>query len=425
MLKIAIVSEHASPLALLGGVDSGGQNVYVASIARQLARSGHHVDVFTRRDNPLLPSVVHWKKNVRVVHVDAGPRRFVPKEELLPHMDAFGESIAAFFRDQQRPYDVIHANFFMSGLAGLRVRDEFDAPLVMTFHALGRVRRKYQRDADRFPDERFDIEARLIAQCDRIVAECPQDKADMLDLYGAAEDKIDIVPCGFDPEELWPVDRAEARTMLGWRSDEFNVLQLGRLVPRKGVDNVIRALALLRGEHGVDARLHVVGGNSDLPNMVATPEIERLARLALDLGVADEVEFVGRRGRDALPIYYSAADVFVTTPWYEPFGITPVEAMACATPVVGAAVGGIPFTVEHERTGLLVPPRDPCALASCLARLHGDPALARRLAQCGHAQAKRAFTWRHVSRALLGVYERARHVSVETAALRAGASLQA
>jgi len=425
MLKIALVSEHASPLALIGGVDSGGQNVYVASIARQLARSGHRVDVFTRRDNPLLPPVVHWKKNVRVIHVDAGPRRFVPKEELLAYMDAFSESIAAFFRGQRRPYDVIHANFFMSGLAALNVRDEFDVPLVMTFHALGLVRRKFQRDADRFPDARFDIEARLIADCDRIVAECSQDKADMLDLYGAAEDKIDIVPCGFDPEELWPIDRSEARTMLGWRSDEFNVLQLGRLVPRKGVDNVIRALELLRREHGVNARLHVVGGNSDRPNMVATPEIERLARLALDLGVADEVDFVGRRSRDALSIYYSAADVFVTTPWYEPFGITPLEAMACATPVVGAAVGGIPFTIEDERTGFLVPPHDPQALARCLARLHGDPALARRIAQSGYARVKRAFTWRHVSRSLLGVYERARRVSVDPAALRAGGSLHA
>ena len=425
MLRIAIVSEHASPLALIGGIDSGGQNVYVASITRQLARSGHRVDVFTRRDNPLLPSVVHWKKNARVIHVDAGPRRFVPKEELLPYMDAFSDSIAAFFRDQERPYDVIHANFFMSGLAAMKVRDEFDVPLVMTFHALGLVRRKYQRDADRFPDARFDIEARLIADCDRIVAECPQDKADMLGMYGAVEDKIDVVPCGFDPEELWPIDRSEARAMLGWSSDEFNVLQLGRLVPRKGVDNVIRALGFLRREHGVNARLHIVGGNSDLPNMVATPEIERLARLALELGVADEVDFVGRRGRDALSIYYSAADVFVTTPWYEPFGITPLEAMACATPVVGAAVGGIPFTVEDEHTGFLVPPHDPRALACSLARVHGDPALARRIAQAGYARVKRAFTWRHVSRSLLGVYERARRVSVDPAALRAGGSLHA
>jgi glycosyltransferase involved in cell wall biosynthesis len=287
------------------------------------------------------------------------------------------------------------------------------------------VRRRHQRDADRFPDSRFEIEGRLIADCDRIVAECPQDKTDMLELYGATEDKIDIVPCGFDPEELWPIDRAEARAMLGWPRDEFSVLQLGRIVPRKGIDNVIRAVALLRREHGVAARLHIVGGNSDVPNIVATPELERLARLAVELGIADDVEFVGRRGRDALPIYYSAADVFVTTPWYEPFGITPVEAMACGTPVIGAEVGGIPFTVEHERSGFLVPPHDPPALAACLARLHDQPALARRIAQGGHARVKRGFTWRHVSRALVGVYERALQRAPTEAPVHASASFQA
>src|SRR5256885_2142571 len=139
---------------------------------------------------------MHWKKNVRVVHVDAGPERFVAKEELLPYMDEFAASIAAFCRREGRLYDVVHANFFMSGLAGLRVREELDIPLVVTFHALGLVRRKHQREADRFPDARFEIEGRLIRESDRIVAECPQDRTDMLELYDADDDKIDIVPCG-------------------------------------------------------------------------------------------------------------------------------------------------------------------------------------------------------------------------------------
>src|SRR3954454_896509 len=229
-MQIAIVSEHASPLALVGGVDSGGQNIYVANVARQLARSGHHVDVFTRRDNPLLPTIVHWKKNVRVVHVDAGPTRFVAKEELLPYMDEFGAALVAFFRRQSRRYDVVHANFFMSGLASLNVRRELDIPLVVTFHALGLVRRQYQREADRFPDARFEIEARLIHEADGIVAECPQDKADMQALYDADESKIAVIPCGFDPDEFWPIDRADARAYLGWDAHAFNVLQLGRLV---------------------------------------------------------------------------------------------------------------------------------------------------------------------------------------------------
>src|SRR5438105_6342344 len=207
MNNIAIVSEHASPLALVGGVDSGGQNIYVANVARQLARSGHRVDVFTRRDNPLLPPIVHWKKNVRVIHVDAGPPRYIAKEELLPYMEQFGDSLAEFFRKQSRAYDVVHANFFMSGLASLNVKRELDVPLVITFHALGLVRRQHQRDADRFPDARFEIEATLVREADGIVAECPQDKIDMEELYGADEAKIAIIPCGFDPDEFWPIDR--------------------------------------------------------------------------------------------------------------------------------------------------------------------------------------------------------------------------
>ncbi len=423
-MHIAIISEHASPLALVGGIDSGGQNIYVANVARQLARSGHRVDVFTRRDNALLPRIVHWKKNVRIVHVDAGPPRFIAKEELLPHMSQFGAGLVEFFRRQSRPYDVVHANFFMSGLASLNVRRELDVPLVITFHALGLVRRRHQRDADRFPDSRFEIEAQLVREADGIVAECPQDKSDMEGLYGADESKIAVIPCGFDPDEFWPIGRGDARAYLGWDAHTFNILQLGRLVPRKGIDNVIRAVAVLEHQHGVRACLHIVGGNSDAPNIMATPEIGRLAAIALDEGVADQVDFVGRRGRDALPTYYSAADVFVTTPWYEPFGITPLEAMACGTPVIGSAVGGIQFTVEHEKSGLLVPPDDPHALAARLAQLHHDPQLARRLSQAGRARVNRAFTWRHVSRSLLAFYERARgRVRVEDESFRAHAAV--
>jgi glycosyltransferase involved in cell wall biosynthesis len=421
MRRVALISEHASPLALIGGVDSGGQNIYVANVARQLSRSGAQVDIFTRRDNPLLPTAMHWQKNVRIVHVPAGPERFVPKEKLLPHMEQFGEFLAGFMRRERRSYDVLHANFFMSGLAALQAKREFDLPLVMTFHALGLVRRQYQKQADHFPEERFEIEARLIREAERVVAECPRDKLDMLELYDADESRIDIVPCGFDPEELWPIDRKTARAALGWREGEFAVLQLGRLVPRKGIDNVIRAVAALRREHRVRVRLYIVGGNSDIPNVSATPEIGRLTAIAMEEGIEDAVFFVGRRGRDVLPMFYSACDVFVTTPWYEPFGITPVEAMACGTPVIGAEVGGIQFTVLHGETGLLVPPNDPRALAARLARLHDDPALARRLGEAGLKRVRREFTWRHVARSLNEVYDRAQQQRVrgDEVALRA------
>jgi len=403
MLRIAMVSEHASPLALVGSTDSGGQNIYVAHVARQLARLGHEVDVFTRHDNVHMPQVVHWRRNLRVVHVPAGPPEFVAKEQLLDHMDAFGDWMGEAFAE--RPYDVVHANFFMSGWAALRARAYADFPLVTTFHALGLVRRRHQGASDGFPDERFEIERRLMRESDRVIAECPQDKLDMLELYDADAERIDVVPCGFDPEEFAPMDQRAARERLGWPARDFIVLQLGRMVPRKGIENVIRAMAALKARR-VKARLYVVGGSTDVPDPAATPEIGRLMRIAEAQGVDDRVHFVGRRGRDELPAYYAAADVFVTTPWYEPFGITPVEAMACARPVIGSAVGGIKATVVDAETGYLVPPEDPQALADRLALLEARPALARSLGEAGHARARRAYTWRRVARSLLACYGR-------------------
>jgi D-inositol-3-phosphate glycosyltransferase len=405
MLRIAIVSEHASPLALIGSVDSGGQNIYVAHVARQLARLGHEVDVFTRQDSLLMPQVVHWRRNLRVVHVPAGPPEFVPKEQLLEHMDAFGDWMGDYFAAAERPYDVVHANFFMSGWAAMRARQVADFPLVTTFHALGLVRRRHQGASDGFPDERFEIERRLMRESDRVIAECPQDRLDMLELYDADPERIEIVPCGFDPEEFAPIDPREARERLGWPAGEFVILQLGRMVPRKGVGNVIRAVAALKRRR-VNARLYVVGGSTDVADPVATPEIGRLMHLAQALDVADRVHFAGRRGRDELPVHYAAADVFVTTPWYEPFGITPVEAMACARPVIGSDVGGIKATVVDGETGYLVPPEDPEALADKLALLKRRPALARRLGEAGYARARRSYTWRRVVRSLCASYER-------------------
>jgi len=406
MRRIAIVSEHASPLALAGSVDSGGQNIYVAQTARHFAALGHQVDVYTRMDDPLLPEVVPWQAGVRIVHVPAGPPRRVPKEDLLPYMDEFGAWLLRRFGREPGGYDVVHANFFMSALAALPAARRHGIPLAVTFHALGRVRRRHQREADRFPDSRFEIEDRIVAQADRIVAECPQDRQDLIELYGADPARIDVVPCGYDPAEMGPMDQDLAQARLGWRGDAFHVLQLGRMVPRKGVDNVIEAVALLRRRHGVDARLCVVGGDSERPCEIATPEIGRLRDIAREQGVLEHVRFEGRRLRTQLRDYYCAADVFATTPWYEPFGITPVEAMACSRPVVGADTGGIRYTVEDGRTGFLVPPRDPAALAGRLAELARDRALARRMGRAGARRARRWFTWERVSRELLRVFGR-------------------
>ncbi|MGG1947946.1 glycosyltransferase family 1 protein [Trinickia sp. NRRL B-1857] len=402
-MKIALVSEHASPLAVAGGVDSGGQNIYVAHVARQLHRAGHQVDVFTRRDRALLPAISDMD-GVRVIHVPAGPPTQMPKEHLLPFMPEFADFLVGFCRQERMPYDVIHANFFMSGLAALKVKSALGTPLVTTFHALGKVRRIHQGADDGFPDARFAIEEELVRESDVIIAECPQDALDLREHYGSDPSRVQIVPCGFDIAEFGRMDRAEARSALGWPGNRFSVLQLGRLVPRKGIDTVVRALATLRERTGIDAHLYVVGGNADLPNEIATPEIARLHGIAAGCGVCDHVTFVGRRGRAQLREFYAAADVFVTTPWYEPFGITPIEAMACARPVIGADVGGIRYSVVDGKTGFLVPPRDPDSLAERLARLARDPALGERMGEAGFERVHTSFTWSRVAHMLEDVY---------------------
>ena len=406
-LRIAMISEHASPLAAVGGVDAGGQNIYVAKVCERLAAAGHHVDVYTRRDDPALDEVVPLRTNLRVFHVDAGPATFVPKERLLEHMPAFAAAVESS-ASRKGAYDIVHANFFMSGWVARQLKRSLGLPYVITFHALGRVRLLHQKQADSFPPERLTIEDDLVSGADAadlVIAECPQDKRDLTRWYRADAARIRVVPCGVDLQEFRPLDRGAARRALGLSPDEFIVLQLGRLVPRKGVDNVIRALAQLGSARR--ARLLVVGGDARDPQAMATPELARLREVAAQCGVSDRVNFVGQRRRDELALYYAACDVFVTTPWYEPFGITPLEAMACERPVIGSRVGGIKFSVVNGRTGFLVPPHDPQALATRLMQLQDDPMLARSLGRAGARRARISFTWDKVATNLCAHYESA------------------
>jgi glycosyltransferase involved in cell wall biosynthesis/phosphoheptose isomerase len=293
----------------------------------------------------------------------------------------------------------------MSGLVACELKKALGTPFVVTFHALGRVRRLHQKEADQFPDVRFDVEDRIVAEADRILAECPQDEEDLIRLYNADPARITIVPCGFDPLELAPISKPLARYALTIPPEEKVILQLGRMVPRKGVDTAVRGLGRLVRNHRISARLLIVGSESDEPDPQATPEIGRLQEIAREEDVAEWVTFVGRRGRETLKYYYSAADVFVTVPWYEPFGITPVEAMACGTPVVGSNVGGIKYTVRDGETGYLVPANDPDRLAERLAHLYAHPKLMALLSRQAVRRAHDLFTWAKVAAAVGNVYE--------------------
>ncbi|PNI08720.1 glycosyl transferase [Arthrobacter sp. AFG7.2] len=391
-MRISMISEHASPLAALGGVDAGGQNVHVAALSEALAKRGHHVTVYTRRDATELPARVRVGSRFDVVHVDAGPPCHVPKDELLPFMGELADGVS---RDwSQRPPDVVHGHFWMSGLAALdaarRPGTGYRVPVIQTFHALGTVKRRHQGAEDTSPQERRWLEPGVGRSADRIIATC-SDEVFELKAMGINTGKISIAPCGVDLNFFSSEGAVAARTR------SHRILSVGRLVPRKGVDLVIRALPHLREGGFDDVELLIVGGGGDSGVLDADPEVRRLMDLAADLGVADQVRLQGQVSRSEMPGLFRSADAVVCAPWYEPFGIVPLEAMACGVPVVAAAVGGLRDTVVDRGTGLHVPPRDPEAIASALAMLLGDPALRTELGNAGTVRARTRYSWDRVA----------------------------
>lgn len=402
MRKIAFISEHASPLALIGGTDSGGQNVYVAQLAIELSKKDYEIDIYTRWEDPNLPELVEWLPNIRVIHVEAGPKEVIPKEEIWQFMDDFFENMYFFTATRHLDYDLIHANFWMSGRVAMKMKERSNIPYVITFHALGHIRKLYQQEMDKSPVERCEIEKEVAEHAERIIAECPQDKHDLIRYYHIHPKKIFIAPCGFSDREFYPVEIKEAKRRLGFKENERIILQLGRIVPRKGIDTVIQAISYLRSLENV--RLVVVGGENEIPVFDDGSELARLYTLAHELNVLDRVTFVGRRKRDLLKYYYSAADVFVTTPWYEPFGITPLEAMACGTPVIGSNVGGIKFSVIDGKTGFLVEPKEPKQLAARIEQLLLDSELRMQMKQGALSHVNAWFTWAKVANKIEKTY---------------------
>lgn len=403
--KIAFISEHASPLATLGGVDSGGQNVYVGELAKHLVSQGYEIDIFTRWDNRNLPMVINWVNDIRVIHIEAGPIEILEKERLYEYMPEFTDNMLSFITKENISYGLIHANFWMSAMVAADIKKMLSIPFVVTFHALGFIRRIHQGSNDKFPEQRIEIERRIVEEADHIIAECPQDKDDLIQYYDAKTEKITIIPCGFSPNEFYPMDKMLARMVLNIDSNEFVVLQLGRMVPRKGIDNVIRAVGRLK-KLASPIRLLVVGGESDNIETENTPELLRLRKIVEEEDAVDCVTFTGRKRRDILKYYYAAADIFVTTPWYEPFGITPLESMACGTPVIGSNVGGVKHSVENGKTGFLVDPSDPDMLALKMYDVFNDPALLKTMRKNALKRVNALFTWAKVSEMMASLYER-------------------
>jgi D-inositol-3-phosphate glycosyltransferase len=378
-LRVALLSAHTCPLAVLGGKETGGMNVYVRELARELGRMGVCADVFTRSQNPNIPRVVTITEGVRIVHLTAGPEAPMARERIRDHLDEFVDGVESFRIAGGFDYDLIHAHYWVSGAIGLVLRDRWSVPLVQMFHTLGHLKNDVTRDAlHHEPAVRIDEEARIVGAVDRIVAATTVERNHLVQHYGADPGRIAVIPCGVDTNLFMPGDQAAARAALGL-DDQPRLLYVGRLAPIKGLETLLDAMARLRAA-GTSVHLSIVGGDADEP--LNGHEGELRARLArLDLG--GTVTFVGAQPQERLRAWYVAADATVLPSHYESFGMVALEAMACGIPVVASRVGGLQTTVRDGVTGLLVRESDPVALAGALDRLLGDPDLRFRLGREG------------------------------------------
>ena len=393
--RIAMLSMHTSPLAPLGGRETGGMNVYVRAVSRALARAGLRVDVFTRRVDAASPEVETVTDGVRLLHVSAGPAGRVEKEEMDVFDDEFASGVLSFAAREGVRYDVVHSHYWLSAVAGRQISRAWDVPHVAMFHTLADVK----LDAgysDHEPAARIEAERSLVHDVDRVVVATEHEMRLLGELYGVPSRSVAVIPPGVDRERFRPRDRMTARAELGLDADARILLSAGRIERPKGLDVLIEALGEMTVRDGV--QLLIIGGDER-----STAELARLRRIAVDAGVSDLVRFVGSVPHEQIGAYYNAADVVVMPSRYESFGLVAAEAMASGVPVVASRVGGLASTVADGNTGYLIPWRGPGPFAEKLDLLLEDEPLRRRLGETA-AVAMRVYDWRSVASQLVSLY---------------------
>jgi D-inositol-3-phosphate glycosyltransferase len=407
-MRIAMLSYHTCPLATLGGKDTGGMNVYVRDLTRALGRRGVGVDVFTRSQDEHVPHVLHdLGFGNRIVHIPAGPEHPLPKPELLTYIPTFVEGILDFVDAKKIHYDLLHAHYWLSGQAGLKLRGIWGIALIQMFHTLALMKNRVARDElDREPGERIEIESRLLKEADRVVAATQAEVAQIQWLYQVSTERVLVIPPGVDTARFYPISSDEAREYIGIPLDTWMVLYVGRIESLKGIDTLLHAMAGLKEQGMFDKKgicVAVIGGEAEVSTEELSVEMLRLTKISNELGLKDIVRFLGKRDQDTLPYYYSAAETVVVPSHYESFGLVALEAMACGSPVVASETGGLAFLIKDGETGFHVPAGDVQALKSRLETILSDDVLRARLGQQAAAYAK-SFDWKHISEQVLELY---------------------
>lgn len=405
-----MISVHACPLAKLGGRDSGGMNVYVREVARELGSRGIQVDVFTRWREPDDPRIQDLGPNARVIHVESGPIRYIPKSEVHARIGEFTAKVTRFIEAEGLTYDLIHSHYWLSAIVARDLATRYRIPAVQMFHTLGLVKAEVMdEDINGETETRVAIERQAVRDSNAIVAASEIEASELVELYGADPRKLCIVPCGVDTDLFRPVRQVDARETLGRDQCEQLVLFVGRIEQIKGIDILLDGLGLLyqrRPDLRSQICLVVVGGaldpNDDAPE---TEKLEDLRRRVHEHRMEDTVDFVGSVDQKRLALWYSAADVCAVPSLTESFGLVALEAMACGTPVVATRVGGLQTVVEDGESGLLVPPGDREELSRAIERVLMDHRLRIHLAHGSRDRAEK-FTWGHVGDGIETLYRR-------------------
>ena len=408
MLRIAMISYHTCPLAILGGKDTGGMNVYVRDLTVQLGRMGIHVDVFTRSQDEHVPHVIHeLGYGNRVVHVPAGPESPLSKREMVDYIPEFVAGIQRFAAEKGIQYDLIHSHYWMSGLAAEALSDSWGGtPIVQMFHTLGEMKNRVARsDEEREDAVRIEAEKRILGRADRIVVATEAEEIQLRFLYLADSRKMVTIPPGVDLSHFYPIPPDEAKSFIGIKPEHRLVLFVGRIEPLKGVYTLIRAMACLKVRSlNRPVHLAIIGGDPGADPREMSAEMARLQLLSDELCMGGTVVFLGKRGQDTLPYYYSASEVLVMPSLYESFGMVALEAMACGTPVIASQVGGLGFLVQDGKTGYTIPDNEPEILCDRLSGLLSNPELHRQMGLCA-AEYAQDYSWDKIAGQIVEVYD--------------------
>jgi D-inositol-3-phosphate glycosyltransferase len=393
-LKIAMLSIHSNPIGELGTKDTGGMSVYIRELARELGSHGHRIDIFTGPQGDGDAPIIHLYDNVRLIHLGISNDGNLSKLNLYPYLPELFKTLEKFRQDQNLTYDLIHSHYWLSGRVGTWAQNLWSRPHLVMFHTLGKAKNKTGVGMQE-PALRIATEKKIMETCDCILAPTERERKNLIDDYGAAADKIGVVPCGVNLDLFQPGDKSAARRKLGFAPNDLILLYIGRFEPQKGLNRLMEAMTYLHS--GMRFRLVIVGGDGD-----QTPESQHLKRKSTTLGIDDRVLFAGRIEQKKLPPYYHAADVLVIPSHYESFGLVGLEALACGKPVVSTPVGAMKRLIKDNRAGCVVADTSPQSLAQAIQSICADFS---PYAEEVIRQSALAYGWSNVASAIIAEYK--------------------